>query len=91
MDWSSLLKWIPVIGPVVSAIAQAIIEGSRAAGVTHETVALTIAKAVLHINGVTKAAPQNRRRLPRTAFRARDRSPTAPRARSRRSRLDCHR
>jgi hypothetical protein len=58
MDWSALLKWIPIIGPVVSAIAQAIIEGSRAAGVTHETVALTIAKAVLHVqNGVAPAKP----------------------------------
>ena len=54
MDW---MRWLSILSPLVSSIARAIIEGSRAAGVTHETVALTIAKTVLHISNGTLGQP----------------------------------
>lgn len=55
INWLDLLR---VVTPVVSALAQAIIEGSRAAGVTHETVALTVAKSVQHfLNGAAPPRP----------------------------------
>ncbi len=44
-------------------IAQAIILGARAVGVTHETVALTIAKTILHLLNAV-AAPSARAATP---------------------------
>ena len=54
MDW---LKWLNVFAPLLSSVARAIIEGSRAAGVTHDTVALTVAKTILHLSNGTAGQP----------------------------------
>lgn len=57
MDFSAI---VGTIFAVLPHIVRAIIEGSRAAGVSHDTVALTIAKTVNHVlNGVQpQAAPE---------------------------------
>jgi hypothetical protein len=56
MDWFS---WLKILAPVLAVVAQAVIEGSRAAGVTHDTVALTVAKTVKHLlNGKPAGAAE---------------------------------
>ncbi len=46
MDFPS---WLGVVFSVLPHLVRAIIDGSRAAGVTHDTVALTIAKTIGHL------------------------------------------
>jgi hypothetical protein len=54
MDFPS---WLGFALAVLPHIARAVIEGSRAAGVNHDTVALTVAKTINHVlNGVQPQA-----------------------------------
>jgi len=51
--------WLGFIFAVLPHLVRAVIDGSSAAGVTHDTVALTIAKTVGHImNGATRGATE---------------------------------
>lgn len=53
-------SWLNFFLAILPHVARAVIEGSRAAGVTHDTVAKTIATAALHLlDGVQqqRAAP----------------------------------
>jgi hypothetical protein len=52
-----LPSWLAFVIAILPHVARAVIEGSRAAGVTHDTVAKTVAKVILNLtNGVQEPA-----------------------------------
>jgi hypothetical protein len=52
------INWLAFIFSVLPHIARAIIDGSRAAGVDHDTVAKTISKTILYtLNGANPLPP----------------------------------